>query len=208
MERNKKATSIIEAMIVLLILVTWIVWMFRVFTSSQKLSTSTTNKIQAIQIAKEWIEAIKNIRDTNWLLYWADYTNCWNTNDYNPLCVWNTSTTHDIAEWSYKIYQENDKRWKLIPKATGALFNSTYRWAFQVFVDWEWFYTQSWSTAITSPIFTREIQIEYLEDWKTAWDQWSNEEKMEVTSLVQWVDSSSDSTHKVELSSILTNWKK
>jgi len=79
---TKKATSIVEVMVIMLILVTWIVWMYKVYSESENLSTSTKNKITAIQIAREWIEAMKNIRDTNWILFSTNTENCWNTLNY------------------------------------------------------------------------------------------------------------------------------
>lgn len=198
---TKKATSVIEAVIVLLIVVSWVVWMYQVFSASQKLSSSTANKIQAIQIAREWIEAVKNIRDTNWILYSSDTANCWNVDGYNDDCVWETNTTNDIASWSYLINQKSDNRWYLESKSTWIFSNSTYRTNFEVFTDKNWFFTQTWvlddSKFKIKPLFTREIQINYPETYK-----------MEVVSLVQWVDLSSSKPHRVEFRSVLTNWKK
>jgi hypothetical protein len=61
--------------------------MYQIFTNSSHLSNSTTNKIQAIQIAKQGIEAVTNIRDTNWLRFSSDYPNCWNAYNYNNNCI-------------------------------------------------------------------------------------------------------------------------
>jgi hypothetical protein len=205
---TKKATSIVEAMVVLLIVVSWVVWMYQVFWNSQKLSNSTGNKIQAIQMAREGIEAMKNIRDTNWILFWSDTPNCWNVLNYNNSCVWDNSTTNDISAWSYRIYQNTDNKWKIKSETTANFSKSTYRNNFRVWLDSNWFFTQSWAVTEIKPLFTREIKIKYLEDWETAWFQNSNEQKMEVISLVQWADNSSTKVHKVEFTSILTNWKK
>jgi hypothetical protein len=211
---TKKATSIVEAMVVLLIVVSWVVWMYQVFWNSQKLSNSTGNKIQAIQIAREGIEAMKNIRDTNWILFWSDTPNCWNVLDYNNSCVWDNSTTNDISAWSYKIYQNTDNKWKIIKKITSetSFLKSAYRNEMKVWLDSNWFFTQSWAITEIKPLFTREIKIKYLDDWivpdNISASKPSNEEKIEVISLVQWVDNSSTKVHKVEFTSILTNWKK
>jgi hypothetical protein len=202
---NKKATSVIEAVVVLFIVVSWVVWMYQVFWASQKLSNSTANKIQAIQIAREWIEWVKNIRDTNWILYSSDTTNCWNVNNYSNTCVWDNNTTYDIASWSYIIYKKPDNRWYLETKVTNTAFNQDYRDRFKVWLDSDWFFTQTWWTDI-KPLFTREIQISYLKSDNSAWD--SNDPKMQVISLVKWVDLSSSKPHRVRFKSILTNWKK
>lgn len=196
---TKKATSIIEAIVVLFILTSWIVWMYLVFGNSQKLSNSTWNRIQAIQIAREWIEAMKNIRDTNWVLFPSDTENCWNVIDYNNSCVWDNTTDYNIWTWSYIIYQNTNNRWKIETKNadTDSFKNSWYRSTFKVWIDNNWFFTQTWSTEEIIPLFTREIKINYPET-----------EKMKIISLVQWVDGTGNKAHKVELTSILTNWKK
>jgi len=81
----------------------------------------------------------------------------------------------------------------------------------KVWIDSDWFYTQSWAIKEITPIFTREIKIEYIDDGRTP-NEFSikptNEQKMKIYSIVQWVDSSSSKPHKVEFSTILTNWKK
>ena len=98
MKKSIKATSILEAMIVLLIIVTWIIGLYNIFNESLKLSETTKNRIEAIEIAREWIEAMKNIRDTNWLMFGWDTKNCFNTFNYNPQCVWN-------IPWAIYIYE-------------------------------------------------------------------------------------------------------
>ena len=64
--------------------------------SSQKLAGSTGNKIEAIQIARDGLEAMMNIRDTNWLLFSADRKNCWNVRNYNVNCIGDTTLANDI----------------------------------------------------------------------------------------------------------------
>lgn len=210
MKKNIRATSIVEAMIVLLIVTIAITWAYNMFSQAIKITDSNGNKLQAIAIAKEWIEAMTNIRDTNWKVLPWDYWNCWNTFNYNILCHNNTSLSTDISQWSYIIYNDSiDNRWKLENKITGTYLDLSYRNNFEVWQDDNNFYTQSWSliTKKILPIFTREIKIDYLNDWYTWWSIDSNQQRMQVTSLVQWTDQSSDSIKKVELITTLTNWK-
>jgi hypothetical protein len=212
MKKSKIWTSIVESLVVMMILSLWIIWAYKVYFSSSKLAMTTENRISAIQIAKEWIEAFSNIRNTNWLLFAADYKNCWNTLNYNNTCIANTGTWTDIANnWHYIIYKNNDNRWLLW---TWAITNSdysnpSYRNEYRLYKTSSWFYTQSWWLWNTFfPIFTRELIVNYI---NTSWaiiD--SNDEKMEITSLVQWSDASSFSwtiIHRVELKTILTNRK-
>jgi hypothetical protein len=61
--------------------------MYDVFSSSQKLSSATKYRIEAISIAREGIEAVTNIRDTNAILFASDLDNCWNVLNYDNRCI-------------------------------------------------------------------------------------------------------------------------
>jgi hypothetical protein len=209
MRFTKSWTTIIEAMIAMFIVIVWIIWVYTIYTKSQKLSTATENRIKAISIAREWIEAMQNIRDTNWILFWADPQNCWNVQDYDFHCLWNTSGAYKIKPWDYKIYKDTDNRWKLIPSSVAPLLDYSswaYRTDYEVKLDPNWLYTQSWWTWLI-PIFTRKINISYLNtDTNPTPDQ--NDEKMLVESKVSWADNSKTWFYTVNLENLLTNWKK
>ena len=205
---NIKATSIVEAMIVMLIIVTWIIWMYTILDKSNDLTVTVKNKIQAIQIARQGIEAFSNIRDTNWLLFSSDYLNCWNVFNYNTLCIWDSTTTYDIKTNNYKIYLDNDDRWNL-EVATGITpndySNSIYRAFYKVWLN-NWIYTQTGITEEITPFYTREIDISYLQaDWITLWNETSP--KIKVSSIVNWSDSTSTQPHRIVIDQILSNWK-
>ncbi len=193
MFKSKKAASIVEVLVIMLIILVGTIWMYTIFGKWQNLSITTSNRIQAIQIAREWLEAMINIRDTNYLLYSANYKDCWNTINYDSACV--TRAPNQIVTNSYKIYQWSDARWYLRNFTTWLYSNSTYRNNFKVWIDSNWLYTQSWWTD-TKPLFTREIKV-----LKPSSDE------MDITSLVQWSDSSKQWVLKVELSTTITNFK-
>lgn len=201
MKKSKIWTTIIESIIVLMILSIWIIWVFNIFTKSNSFAWSTKNRLEAILIAREWVEAMTNIRDTNWKNFAANIQNCWNTLNYNTNCLINTS--NNIQSWSYIIYKDTNNRWYL---SWVTIWENSYSWtnyrnSFKVSLDSDWFYTQSWWIKDTSPLFTREIQVSYLSS--TIPNQ-----KMQVKSIVSWSDSWKDWIQKVELKTILTNWKK
>lgn len=207
MYKNKKATSIAEAMVVMMIIVVWVVWMYKIYSESIRLAQSVENKIKAIQIANQWIEAFTNIRDTNWIIFPSDYENCWNTLNYDENCIWDTTTTwHNyIEEDSYIIYKDSFNRWLLESKAPWNYSNTIYRNNFRVKVNSNWVYTQSWWIDI-KPLYTREIKVDYFEsDWTTSWD--IKDPKIKITSIVQWLDNTSTQPHKIEIEKMLSNWK-
>jgi len=201
MKYNKKWASIVEVLVIIVIVTFWIIWMYTIFTSWQKLSNSTQNKLQAISIAREWIEWVTNIRDTNWINFPSNLENCWMTSNYQRSCITNNDTYY--KSWSYILYPNDDNRWILNKKwniGEYSWFDENYRNNFKIYTDSNWFFTQSWSTTETTPIFTREIQLIPEND--------TPPQKYEVKSIVRWVDSSKKWYHEVELSTILTNWKK
>jgi hypothetical protein len=210
MRSTKSWTTIIEAMIAMFIVIVWIIWVFTIYTKSQKLATSTENRIKAISIAREWIEAMQNIRDTNWILFWADPQNCWNVQDYNIWCLWDNLGNNKITPWDYKIYKDIDNRWKLISGNVASSLDYSswaYRTDYEVKLDPNWLYTQSWWTWLI-PIFTRKINISYPEDTNSDLAFNRLDEKMLVKSIVSWADNSKIWFYTVNLENLLTNWKK
>jgi len=197
-------------MVVMVIITIWVVWMYKIFFNSSILIKSTENKIRAISIAREGIEAMTNIRDTNWLVLWSDYKNCWNTYNYNSACVWDKKNNNntDIPNWSwwYIIYKDLENRWKLKNYATWSYTTSNYRSHYMVWLSWSWFYTQTWTTTNLKPIFTREIRINYIDtNWSIPPN--SNDEKIKITSLVRWKDWHWINIHEIIFEKTLSNWK-
>lgn len=84
---NHRGNSIVEVMVVMVIVTTGIIGTYRILDSGQKLASTSENRIKAINIAREGIEAVENIRDTNWIKFSSDYNNCWRVKDYNPTCI-------------------------------------------------------------------------------------------------------------------------
>lgn len=204
MKKSKIATTIAEAMIVTLVIVIWLTWVYSIYSASTKVIYSLETKIQAIQIAKEWIEAITNIRDTNWLLFSSDKKNCWKTFNYNSGCIWNTAPNNIEDLWNYKIYRDVDNRW-ILEKAwifPDNYANSSYRNFYGIWLDTNWLYTQSWVVSVLNNNFTRQIKTTYFTP-----NGWSINDWLEIRSIVRWVDSWRTWYYEVELKTILTNYK-
>ena len=212
-------SSIIEAMVVLLLLITGIVWVYSLMFSSQRLAVSTWLRIEAIQIARDGLEAMTNIRDTNWIRFGGDVKNCWNTLNYNSNCIWNqagaTYIEHSGTQW-IRISTTSDNTffiWIQSHWGNDSYLDSNYRSLFAVSKDARWFYTQNitpnygvWSPI--TPFFTREIRIDYLNNANVS--QGPNARthpKMRITAIVQWQDPATSNPQRLEMSTILTNWK-
>jgi hypothetical protein len=80
---------------------------FSIIGSGRKLSDHTENTIKAINIARDGMEGVIIIRNTNWVKFSSDRTNCWNTLNYNVTCIGNSfpSAAH-IGTGSYIIYDD------------------------------------------------------------------------------------------------------
>ena len=209
MKRALSWTTIIEAMIAMFIIIVWTIWVYTIYEKSQKLSISVENRVKAISIAREWIEVIQNIRDTNWVLFWADSKNCWNVLDYNVDCLWDTWIENRIPGWSYKIYKDENNRWKLLSGSFELLNydNPLYRNEYQVKLDANQLYTQSWWASSINPLFTRRIKITYIDTDLDSIPEPNHDEKMLIESIVSWSDSSKIWFYTVNLENILSNWK-
>jgi hypothetical protein len=223
MLKSKLWVSIVEAIIVVFILSFGIYWLFDIFITSSNLSSHTQKKIEWLAIAREWIEAMQNIRDTNWNKFSTDYKNCWNSFNYNSSCnlmSWNLSR-FKIPKWNYSITNDSltDWRWLLTPRTSTAWFeNSSYRNEYLIYKSPNWYYYQDNKptpsasiSGYTKTAFTRRIKIDYcLTTDNATCNQWlsasENRKIMLVTSIVEWQDSSKSETSKIELQTMLTNY--
>lgn len=211
-KNSNRASTLIEALVVLVIISLWILGSYNVFIESQQLSVSTKYRVEAIQIARDGLEAIQNIRDTNWILYAADRKNCWNVLNYDGNCVGDTTRNFDIElgnNQSFRIQRNAQNQFILDVQNHGGnntISDTNFRNRFQIQKDARWFYTQGNGTNFV-PLFTREIQITYFEDTNGDTNMNSNDEKMRVNSIVQWIDPSKTSPYTINMSTILSNWK-
>lgn len=207
---NKKWSTMIELIAMMAIMGLWIWSMLWVIGSGTNFAKDTEDTIKAINLAREWIEWVTNWRDTNWLRFSSDKSNCWKVKDYVSTCIWNTLWTNDILTgavytWSFLLYTKNGA-WYLLrePDIDYITDWSTYRSTYQAWLDNEWFYTQ---TGVTIPTvycsslgqpncmtpFNREIVISAV---------WTG--KLLVSSIVRW---QWRRMREVTLTTILTNWK-
>ncbi len=96
----------------------------------------TQLRVQAINIAREGIEAVENIRDTNWLKFSSDIENCWKTFNYDHSCIGNT-TPPSISDGDYTLYRQGSL-WFLRPDGTAvypALVTTNDAISHEQFVD-------------------------------------------------------------------------
>lgn len=195
---NKKGNSIIEVVIVIVILTIWIVWTYEIINSGQKLATTTENRIKAVNIAREWIEAVTNIRDTNWIKFSSDYINCWNTADYNPSCIWTSISTPTLT---WNILYQNGSLWYLSWSTNSG-----------VYLDDKWMIYQtganfpiSWDSTLCTNLVNKSCRTPFTRNIQILTDFAGND--MKINSIVEWVDNSKQGKHTINLETTLKNRK-
>lgn len=87
-------------MLVVVMLSVWVLSIVKIIDYGIKYSDKTKKRVIAINIAKEWLELVFNIRDTNWLRRSATPNQC--RLKKNPLIDdWNDWCENDAWVWSW-----------------------------------------------------------------------------------------------------------
>ncbi|MBB1564413.1 type II secretion system protein [Candidatus Gracilibacteria bacterium] len=203
MKNKKSAFSIIESVVVIAILALGIIGVFGFFSRSRDFLDGVSAKIEAIEIAREGIEAVENIRNTNWLRFPGNKKFCWNVLNYNSSCILDNdqnTNAEKIKEGANYIVNNVEGVWMLEEKdGSGNFSNPEYRERFIVGKDNNGKYCQKLTPDCKKiPLnYTRKIQIKE-----------SDMQEMSVKVVVEWQDQSSSKPRKVEIDNLLKNYKK
>lgn len=76
--RRKPAESLIEVIIAVFVVATGSAAATTLIVSSMRANVFSRDNLIALNLAVEGIEGVRNIRDTNWIKFGYDKTNCWN----------------------------------------------------------------------------------------------------------------------------------
>ena len=216
---EKRGETITETIIALSVLAIGITLSSTLMASSLRNINVSKNRFIAVNIAREGIEAMRNIRDTNWLKFSSRRRTCWNhspqelPDDCTDIATPGVSD-NAIEPGNYIIYKDEGHRWRLAPANTGSEPSITdYTPLFTVDIDGDGesdMYNHSpdlISDALgetpQTTVFKREITIEYLDDDGNTEDNTANN-RMRVTSAVSWFRSGIERT--VELKTHLTDY--
>lgn len=194
-----------------------------IVTAIQANSFSRDNLI-ALNLAVEGIEAMRNIRDTNWLRFGFDKETCWNINPAEPACA---ALSDTIGPGNYTVdLNPNTFQWTLTEIITGPLnladvsTDADYRLNYidvdpigldsdgngttgddpDLYVSKGAIFLISGLTDTGESKFYRSIIVDYPASCLTA------NQCMDITSLVQW--KVGNRVDKVQLKSTLTDYDK
>lgn len=106
---NQRGETLAETLIALSILAIGITMASSSIINTLRNMTTAKNRIIAINITREGVEAMRNIRDTNWLLYSDLRRECWNNNPSITPC----DGQNALLPGRYVVYRAEDDHWKL-----------------------------------------------------------------------------------------------
>jgi len=114
--RNIKGETLAETIIALSILAIGITIASTIMLNSMRNLTNAKNRVLAVNIAREGIEAMRNIRDTNWLYYSDKRRTCWNHDPSVPSC----DGSDPIEPGVYIVYKADDQSWQIADANVGT----------------------------------------------------------------------------------------
>jgi type II secretory pathway pseudopilin PulG len=119
--KNNRGESLLETIIAFIVLGIGVTIAGMILGSSLRNMQNSKNRVIAVNIAREGIEAVRNIRDTNWLQFHSKRRACWNNAPaQNPATPCDGTTP--IKPGKYIIYKQGG-----YPTHNSS---PTYRWLF------------------------------------------------------------------------------
>lgn len=172
---KKSGESLIEVLVSIIILVLFMTSIFTMVNRSIVLNENIRSRVIALNLAREGIEGVRNIRDTNWLRFSGDRRNKW-------LCLTascdESEPTDLISDGSYHLdFSSGDGVYELVSSSYSDLFYSDY----QLYRDGEDLYSHD-STG-TSSKFYRQIKLSLTSSPNCSS---SCPDRLVVTSRVGW----------------------
>jgi hypothetical protein len=209
--KSRRGETVVEVLIAVMLLVVGALSAVRLLALVGINNQLTKERVVATNLAREGLEAVRNIRDTNWLRFAGERRRCWNNADFsspiecqdvNSDGVADEPITH--AENYIAKFNTTNYRWELISTSDRLDFSDKTIDAVdeehRLKEDANGLYNHA---AGTDTIYFREIYTEYLDpDQSLALGESAN--VLRITSKVEWVDRGKFSN--VTLTTILTDY--
>jgi type II secretory pathway pseudopilin PulG len=211
--KSRRGETIIEVFVAVIVLVVGVLAATRLFALATITNQLSKERVIATSLAREGIEAVRVIRDTNWLRFAGDRRLCWNSLDQNSCNgLPGSAIMHQQNYIAY--FDPANYRWELVDALTSpvrldltdgiTVDDEQYHLNIN---DASGLYNHDLFNAVTNPnsVFYREIYTEYLNDDQTQ-DGSTNESAniIRVTSKVAWYDRGK--LNDVTLTTILTDY--
>ena len=221
---KRRGETITEVMVAVTVLVGVLVAGFGVLQSALSTNADIRNRIIATNIAREGLEGVRNIRDTNWLKYSGDKLDKWLCNDLPDninRCDATNNPDNNLKKGFYKIDFKNytdtnrntgtryfilsDNAIPLDLKTTPEAANTYRLW--EQYTDKRFVHNEESSPPATlaATPFHRQIELD-PETNDTCTPQGCNERRLHVISRVQWKEE--NAVQEVKLETYLYNYYK
>ena len=213
----KKTESLVEVIMAIFVVAMGSAVATSLIVSALQSNAFSRDNLIALNLAIEGVEAVRSIRDANWVKFSYDKAGCWNMRPEVTDCK--DPTAKQIAQGNYTIdvnLSPNDYRWAIPNASLPAILdlnvsgngNDPYQlWYYDINAadgagshDILASLSSSGATKNDESRFYRMIQINYPATGLPA------DQEMDVISTVQW--KAQGVTHQVVLTSKLTNYQK
>lgn len=192
--------SMIELLIWIFIFTLGLTWVYMLIVSTMWLNEYSKNSIVATNLAREWLEIVRNTRDTNYI----------NLHNWNKL-PW-ISTTNNFSTWVYykvfndflasslytQKFEEITPFWEWESELNGKMQN------YRLCLNGENLYTYDCSSSNKKTIFYRYIKFDDVK-YKSWALTVTEKDALKVKSKVIWYHKW---YHQVELNTIITDWQR
>lgn len=211
---KRPAESLIEVIIAIFVVSIGAGTASTLVVSALQSNSFSRDNLIALNLAVEGIEAMRDIRDTNWLKFSFDRKNCWDLMPGTATCDVNSKIKND----NYTVYLNAFYNWQLTPFGTtlplnldshNDAVNNNYQlkiWASNDDPNNKIYSSNktpeenpgSFSVpATTDPFYGRFYRMIQISN--------PDANSMSVTSVVQW--KSQNVVHAITLSTLLTNYQ-
>ncbi|MFH1546082.1 MAG: prepilin-type N-terminal cleavage/methylation domain-containing protein [Patescibacteria group bacterium] len=210
--KSRKGETLVEVLVALVLLVVGALSALRLLGLASINNQITKERVIATNLAREGLEAVRNIRDTNWLRFAGERRTCWNNLEASE-CLDDNSDgiPNQVIEYEkeYLAKFDNDNfRWEL--DAAGLTNRLDLRNGldasdsdYRLQLNANGVYNHD--AAGTDTIYFREIYTEYIEpDQSLATVDEEGANILRVTSKVEWYDRGKISD--VTLTTLLTDY--
>lgn len=197
---SRSGNSLAETMVVLLVITVGVTGTFQLLHGGIKLASTTEARIQAISLAREGIEAVESIRNSNWVKFSSDLENCFDVADYDGGCIGNPAAPK-LANPEPRVLVNTNGMWYL----TGSSLTHS-----GIVYDQAGLSLQGTGTSFPpcGPTTTVSCQSRFSRTVKVTDAGTAGNKKIRVESTVSWRDGSRVEPYRITLEHTLTNWKK
>jgi len=201
---NKKAMSIIEVMIAIFIFTLWLSSVFMIISSAGNINTYNKDFIIASNLAREQVELIRNIRDTNYIKF--QKWNMLRPESWNYNTVFSSSTTqlYKFENWNWIWdFHIKSSTWAYVSDFRNALKDNTniIKEEYRLCLENNKYVYCNWTFWEKKTPFYKFMKIEELKNP----DNSSIENSFKINSSVWW---NKKWIHKIEIPSILADYKR